>query len=225
MTGLYVDSIKDASNTKTLATLSSSAINLSTDVTVPATASACEKLYASDTSGVASISVDGYFDDTKYGLYEMHLKNVKISSADGGIEFSFRANTGGSTNSSDIYWSASGGNYNTNGNAGEFNRADNDGGSFANMDNTWALANSGQTSRSASYILKFSNPQKTDRYKLFFVTSYGNSHENSADYDCWVDTKVISVITNTALTGLTFLMDGSTSTILQAEILLLGFRK
>jgi len=32
MTGIYVDSIKDASNTKTLATLSSSAVTLSSDV-------------------------------------------------------------------------------------------------------------------------------------------------------------------------------------------------
>ena len=36
MTGLYVDSIKDASNTKTLATLSSSAVTLHSDVTFPA---------------------------------------------------------------------------------------------------------------------------------------------------------------------------------------------
>jgi len=36
MTGLYVDSIKDKSNTKTLATLSNSAITLHTDVTFPA---------------------------------------------------------------------------------------------------------------------------------------------------------------------------------------------
>ena len=225
MTGLYVDSIKDASNTKTLATLSSSAINLSTDVTVPATTSACEKLYANDVSGVANISVDGYFDDTKYGFYEMHLKNVRISSADTGKELAFRANTGGSADSSGIYWSAAGGNYNSDGDPYSFDRADNDGGSSANMDNTWSLANSGQTSRSASYFLKFSNPQKTDRYKLFHVISYGNSHQNEATYDAWVSNKVISVVTNTALTGVTFFMLGSTSTILQAEILLLGFRK
>ena len=36
MSGLFVDSIKDASNTKTLATLSSSAVTLHSDVTLPA---------------------------------------------------------------------------------------------------------------------------------------------------------------------------------------------
>ena len=223
MSKLNVDEIRSADRS----TDSSANITLADDgtVVVPATTSACEKLYANDASGVASISVDGYFDDTKYGLYEMHLKNVKISSAATSREFIFRVNLSGTATDGSVYWTAAGGNYNNNGNAGAFDRADNDGGTFANMDNTWSLANSGQTSRSASYILKFSNPQKTDRYKLFFVTGYGNSHEGSADYDCWVDTKVISVITNTALTGLTFFMDGSTSTILQAEILLLGFRK
>ena len=228
---LQVNKIKDKGGNATGITVADTSANVTinnltaTTASVPATTSACVKLYANDASGVASVSVDGLFDDTKYGHYEMHLNNVRISSADTGLELILRGNLSGTATDGSVYWTAAGGNYNNDGTAGAFDRADNDGGTYAYMDNTWSLANSGQTSRHANYILKFANPQSANKYKLFYVVSYGNGHENSTSYDAWVDNKVISIDTNTALTGLTFLMNGSTSAILHAEILLVGFRK
>lgn len=197
---------------------------VSSTATVPATISACEKLYANEVSGVSSISVDGYFDDTKYGFYQMHIKNVRISSSETNKEFALRANLGGSTSERDMHWTASGGNHNNNGNAGSFDRADNDGGSFAYMDNTWSMVNSGQPSRNASYTLQFSDIQSS-RHKIIHSSSYGNGHQNEANYDAWVGTRCIAIVTNEPLTGLTFFIYGSSATILQAEILLVGFRK
>ena len=77
MTGLYVDSIKDASNTKTLATLSSSAVNLHSDVTVPASIGGTmvflEKFTASNTNSKI-FNLDSY---TSYNIYLFEINTLK----------------------------------------------------------------------------------------------------------------------------------------------------
>ena len=79
MSGIFVDSIKDASNTKTLATLSSSAVSLSSDVTVPASIGG-SLVYLESTSGtdVASIAFENKFTSTDYIQYviEFYFKPV-----------------------------------------------------------------------------------------------------------------------------------------------------
>ena len=62
MTGLYVDSIKDASNTKTLATLSSSAVTLDSSVTAQAGSGFLNKIVNSSSSSAVSLVA---FDNTK----------------------------------------------------------------------------------------------------------------------------------------------------------------
>ena len=225
MSAIYVDSIKDKSDTKTLATLSSNTVTLHTDVTVPATTSACEKLYANDVSGVASFSVDGYFDDTKYGFYEMHINEVKVSTSADVNNFLGRVNTSGSAMDGSIYWSASVGMYNNNGTATTMDRADNDGSTYFNTDNTWDIPNTNEQYRRNNYALRFSNPQSTSSYFTCNIHSYGNGHEGSEAYDAWVSTTGVSVVTLSSISGFTFYMQASTSSILSAEILLLGFKK
>lgn len=76
MTGLYVDSIKDASNTKTLATLSSSAVTLDSSVVVPpsigGTMCYIDKAVSSGSTAIMEFdNLDNSYTYYKFALYSI----------------------------------------------------------------------------------------------------------------------------------------------------------
>jgi len=82
MTGLYVDSIKDASNTKTLATLSSSAVTLDSSVVVPASIGGVqvflEKYTANNGSSSKIFDLSTFtesFDEYRFVINKLTPKN------------------------------------------------------------------------------------------------------------------------------------------------------
>ena len=219
---IKADLIKDKSGTKTLATLSSSAVNLSTDVTVPATTSGCVKLYHNAFSGVTSASIDGYFDDTKYSYYELHLKNVRKASTNNNEEFIMRVNIGGSTSTASHFWTCSMGVYGDNGNPSSVFRADNDQANICNMDNTWSIPHNGNTAGSATYHLRIGEPQNTDRYKNIQFSHYTSRAGSSGSYRAILSHSMANVETTSALTGFTFFCASSGA--FECTASLFGFR-
>ena len=226
MTGLYVDSIKDASNTKTLATLSSSAVNLSTDVTVPATTSACVKLYSNSVSGVASFEVDGYFDDTKYAYYELHLSNIKQTNTETSKHFAGQIISGGSAQTSSDYWTTGTGSYSDNGTTQPMDTTDIDGDlSYFYLDQTWYLSTTGDAPRSMNAIMKFSEPSSTTRYFQAMIWAYGNGHNAEDRYRVNQSTTGLSWENTNAVTGFKFLKHTGATATLEGSVSLFGFRK
>jgi|TARA_S200002703_G_C3751218_1_gene231134 hypothetical protein len=76
MTGIYVDSIKDASNTKTLATLSSSAVTLSSDVTVPASVGSSMVFLEKFTASSTPLKIFNLDSFTSYNTYVFSLNAI-----------------------------------------------------------------------------------------------------------------------------------------------------
>ena len=117
MTGLYVDSIKDASNTKTLATLSSSSITLHSDVNIADGASPHgwqhigTKHYNTNTSPIDTsyhrVVNEAGSTLTTSSLFSVYKIYFQISGADGTHDFMLRFMTGASsydTSSNYIYF-------------------------------------------------------------------------------------------------------------------------
>ena len=149
-------------------------------------------------------TIDGYFDDSIYSYYELHLKNVRKASSSNNEEFFMRANTGGSSNSSLAYWTTANGNANDGGGIWESHRADNDGNGIAHMDNTWHMPHNGNTAGSAHYHLRIVEPQSTTRYKNVYWQHVSNRHNSSGTYRAILGHHMCNVETTTALTGFTF---------------------
>ena len=177
---------------------------IASTATLPASLSSCVKLYHNAASEVASLSIDGYFDDSIYSYYELHLKNVRKASSSNNEEFFMRANTGGSSNSSLAYWTTANGNANDGGGIWESHRADNDGNGIAHMDNTWHMPHNGNTAGSAHYHLRIVEPQSTTRYKNVYWQHVSNRHNSSGTYRAILGHHMCNVETTTALTGFTF---------------------
>jgi hypothetical protein len=212
-------------------TLTAPALNVTTgtlgsSVTLPSSLSSCIKLYSNDVSGVASFSVDGYFDDTKYAFYEMHLQDVKMTDGTTGQGMAGRVNVGGTAKTSHDYWTSGHGAYNSDGVSNVMTRADVDGNnSLFFMDHTWLLGGTGNVPRTANYIIKFPKPQSTSRYFQCIIESYGNSHNAVNTYDSWSGFTHLSVVDTSAISGFTFLQTSGTSNVLQASVILYGYRK
>ena len=179
---------------------------LGSSVVIPTSLSACVKLYHNAFSGVTSASIDGYYDDTKYAYYELHLKNVRKASSSGTEEFFMRANVGGSAHVQNDYWNC--GNSNANGPSGAVftaDRADNDQANICHMDTTWHIPNSGNTTGSASYHMRITEPQNTARLKNVYWVHTASRHGSSGDYRAIVGHMMCNIATSSALTGFTFL--------------------
>ena len=223
---IRTDLIKDKSNTKTLATLSSSAVTLDSSVVVPATTSGCVKLYSNTVSGVASFEIDGYFDDTKYAYYEIHLGNVKQTTTEIDKHLVCQLISGGSASTAHEYWTTGTGSYNQNGTFGAMDRADVDGNlSYFYMDTTWYLATTDNAPRASNYIMKFSHPSSTTRFFQAIIWSYGNNHNATNDFDSWQATTSMSWQNTAAVTGVKFLKHSGSTATLEASVSLFGFRK
>ena len=180
-------------------------------------------LYSHLASGATSISVDGYFDDTKYGYYRMHFFDTTVDTAD--LQPYLRCNTGGSANSGSHYSSAIGENFWSSGNVGTADRADNDDGTFLNVDGTWNIPRSdGSASVRATQdiTLEFSSPQSTTTWKNLRMHSVSGASEDSPNYHM-VSTGIGLFQSYTAVTGITLLTSGSVN--ISSKVLLYGFRK
>ena len=196
--------ITESSGTLTAPALDITTGTLGSNVTIPASLSSCVKLYHNAASDVASLSIDGYFDDSIYSYYELHLKNVRKATSSNNEEFFMRANTGGTSNSSLAYWTTANGNANDGGGIWESHRADNDGNGIAHMDNTWHMPHNGNTAGSAHYHLRIVEPQSTTRYKNVYWQHVSNRHNSSGTYRAILGHHMCNVETTTALTGFTF---------------------
>ena len=218
-------SIADSTGNVSLSgTLSAGTIGSS--VVVPATTSGCVKLYSNSVSGVASFEVDGYFDDTKYAYYELHLGNVKQTTTETDKHIVCQVISGGSAITAHEYWTTGTGSYNQNGTVHAMDRGDVDGNlSYFYLDQTWYLATSDNAPRSENIVMKFSHPSSTTRFFQAIIWSYGNGHNASNDYDVWQGTTAISWQNAAAVTGFKFLKHSGASTTLESSISLFGFRK
>ena len=106
MSAVYVDSIKDKSDTKTLATLSNSAVTLHTDVTVPASVGSSmvflEKFTASNTTEKI-FNLDSF---TIYNTYVLKL-NALIPVSDSNLLIELGTSSSSfHTSSSDYQWAS-----------------------------------------------------------------------------------------------------------------------
>ena len=203
--------------------IGSPALNLSNATSIPASLSSCVKLYHNVASDVGSLSIDGYFDDSIYSYYELHLKNVRKATSSNNEEFFMRANTGGSADSSSIYWNC--GNGNANGPSGQVwanDRADNDQSTMSHMDPTWHIPHNGNTLGSSCYHMRITEPQNTDRMKNVYWQHISNRHNSSGDYRAIMSHMMCAVSTSTALTGFTFFCGSSGS--FECTATLYGFR-
>ena len=90
MTGLYVDSIKDASNTKTLATLSSSAITLHSDVTIADGASPHGWEHIKTIAYSASTATPQKMENVVSSKYSAYKLIIQWGSATAGSNLFFR---------------------------------------------------------------------------------------------------------------------------------------
>ena len=178
------------------------------------------KLYSNTLSSAsASIEIDGYFDDTKYACYRLLAVGLRSTASAGNV--GFRVMTGGSVNTSSIYWSAGGGNYSDAGGANAMTRADNDGANFAYADCTWSPPYGGSTA-TLNYEIIFAEPQHTTYHKQFRLNSWSDGHATTDNYTR-IEQIGISARIASALTGVN--LYALQSTLNKGQFTLYGYRK
>ena len=165
------------------------------------------KLYSNVLSSTASsVNINGYFDDTKYAYYKFSALGVRTTGDGNNVKF--RVMTGGSVDSSSIYWTTGGGDYSNSGTPMAMNRADNDGTDYAYADNTWSPPN-GASNGTANYEFTFSEPQNATYHKSFDLRRWGTGHQ-TGDVYMLIEHICIAARTTTALTGVSLFPNAST---------------
>ena len=191
---------------------------LSSTVTGGEGVGAVKVLYSNTVSAATTISIDGYFDDSTYGYYEAHFLDLQASAAAQGY---IRLNTGGSADSSSVYWSALGENYTITGTGGVADRADQDGATFTNYDGTWNMART-SIDGTANLVLRFGSPQSTSIFKHIHMSNVSGGQNEAENYN-FVDTGVCIFRSLTAVTGVTLYLSASGT--INGKVLLYGYKK
>ena len=192
---------------------------LSSITALPAAIStgAMVKLHSTSiSSDTSSVSIDGHFT-SDYDIYKFIVYDY-INATDNQAVF-FRANVGGSAQSSGIYWS-SGQHSNTNGSGAS---SDGNFGTYSNYNQQYfgwvaALNNVGNAGTFAAELTLF-NPLQTTKHKdIHYKVSYQGNND-----DLYREDVVVKVTTTSAVSGLTFIP--ASGNISKGEFVLLGVKK
>ena len=199
------------------ANINNTSIGNVTSLPAAITTGSLVKLHSSSiSSDTASVSIDGHFT-SDYDVYKFIVYDL-AHATDNTAAF-FRANVGGSAQSSGIYWSA--GEYATTDGSGT--SSDGNFGTYSNYNQQYfgwvsSLNNVGNAARFAAEITLF-NPLQTTKHKdIHYKVSYQGNNDNLYREDV-----VVKVTTTSAISGLTFL--ASSGNIANGEFVLYGVKK
>jgi len=193
-------------NSKDFASQTSSAEPvLASTVTGGESIGAVKVLYSNTlSSAVATVDINGYFDDTIYSHYKLALCGLQC---DGDGRPKFRAMTAGSADTSAVYWTSC---MNILSNAGTpsiEHLASDDGATSSHLNGSYHVP---RDSTTASYDgeITFSTPQASDKATQFYWRgSQGSSGTTATFYMVFVGATIFKE--NTALTGISIINGGS----------------
>ena len=165
------------------------------------------KLYTvTQSSFVSSTVIDGYFDDTIYASYELHISHMRTNSSTSNNQLRMRwYNAGAEQTGSNYRWLLnemySG---NTSSTTGDNSRAGYDNTSWEQMNGTWSSSNDSTVSQQ-NYILQIFNPQDTNNAKHVMHNYLVNSSDGSRA--CGVGYCTFN--STSSMSGLSFYNDNS----------------
>ena len=178
-------------------------------------------------SAAATLSIDGFYDDTIYSYYKLHWK-IRPNSTTSNNHLFGRVNVGGSSNSATQYTGAynhfgnnSGGAFND---TRQFSLASNwskyDG---MQMTNTWGEHDNLAANAWNRAEMTIWEPQSTSNFKQMIWVNSGGT--NNSDYTFGGVAHGIYHVTSSVVTGFTFSYQGGANLASGSSIILYGVKK
>tara|TARA_Y100001951_G_scaffold82022_1_gene70382 strand:+ start:456 stop:1067 length:612 start_codon:yes stop_codon:yes gene_type:complete len=176
------------------------------------------KLYSVTPGTVASVSINGYFDDTIYGYYKLMMLGIQgVSNGTPRLNVM----TSNSVNTTSNYWSTATGSYSDNGGANAETKANDDGTTSGRINTAWNYPDD-STDATFDGEIVFSHPQAARWTNFLWAFGQGSS-DSETRYFMQGQGYIIFKAT-TALTGIHFTNPAGNS-VTTGTYILYGYKK